>query len=85
MSIYRSPNTSPDQFTNELLIYFQATEKNDLKNEIKIFAGHINLDLTDSDKWVEEYKNNMNSFGFVSYINSYTRLQSKTCLNHYLS
>lgn len=68
-AIYRSPSTCPKKFNVDLLNYIQTIGKSDLH----IIMGDINIDLlTDSD-FVEEYKNTLNSFGYESYINRYTR------------
>lgn len=76
--IYRSPNTCPKRFNSDLLTYLKNK-----KRETHIITGDINIDLLQELDYVEEYKNALSSYDFVSYINQYTRPRSKTCLDHF--
>lgn len=78
-SVYRSPTTSIKLFNLGLLAYLKIIEKNDMH----IITGDMNIDILSSSDHVEEYKNILNSYGLISYINDYTRPQSKTCLDHF--
>ena len=77
--IYRSPSSCPNDFNFHLLNYLDTiTETN-----IHIITGDINIDILGDNPTVDEYKNIMNSYGYISYINRYTRPCSKTCLDHF--
>lgn len=76
---YRSPSTCLKSFNIGLLNYLSEIEKNDMH----IIVGDININILSDTDYVEEYKNILNSFGYISYINDYTRMQSKTCLDHF--
>lgn len=77
--IYKSPRIIPQTFNQELFQYLQT--KKHINNHI--ITGDINIDLLSDEDYIEEYKNILNYFDFTSYINRYTRKQSKTCLDHF--
>ncbi|XP_044756310.1 uncharacterized protein LOC123314914 [Coccinella septempunctata] len=78
-SIYRSPDTSVASFNMEISEYLHNINLN-MKH---IIAGDMNINLLDHDSFVEEYKNILSSYGFVSMINRPTRPDSGTCLDHF--
>lgn len=78
-AVYKSPSICPKIFNTKLLEYLEKSEK----TGIDIIAGDLNMDLLSNDDYVEEYKNILSSFGFTSYINSVTRPQKQTCLDHF--
>ncbi|XP_050504323.1 uncharacterized protein LOC126883122 [Diabrotica virgifera virgifera] len=78
-ALYRSPNTCPITFNNNLMNYLNNINKSD----IHIFVGDININLLEyNEEFVEDYKSIMSEYGFISYINEYTRPASKTYLDH---
>lgn len=79
-AIYRSPSTCPRQFNVNFENYIRRIKKGD----IQIVVGDMNIDLPSSSDLSEEYKNIFSSNGFESYINKYTLLESKTCIDHFL-
>lgn len=78
-ALYRSPSTCPFIFNNDLMKYLDQTAKSGMQ----ILTGDINIDIMSEYDYAEEYKNILNSYGFVSFINNFTRPQSKTCLDHF--
>lgn len=79
-AFYRSPSTCPIQFNNELVRYLESIKNN---NAIQIITGDLNIDLLSELDYAEEYKNIMNAYGFVSYINDITRPSSGSCIDHF--
>lgn len=77
--IYRSPSSCPNDFNLHLLNYLDIIPE----TSIHIITGDINIDILGDSPTVDEYKNIMNSYGYISYINRYTRPCSKTCLDHF--
>lgn len=73
-AIYRSPDSCAHEFNLHLMNYLNKATKLDI---------HINIDILSDTIVAEEYKNIMNSYGYVSFINRCTRPQSKTCLDHF--
>lgn len=77
--VYKSPTINRNEFNQHLTNYLQ--NKTFIRNHI--ITGDINIDLLSLKPENEEYKNILNSFGFTSFINSITRYESKTCLDHF--
>ena len=78
-ALYRSPSTETQNFIEDIDLYFT----DNLKTQIEIFIGDININILDKDE------NNVNSYlsmlahhGFETYINVPTRTPSLTCLDH---
>lgn len=78
-ALYKSPNLCPKTFNKNLNTYLN----NNKKENFHIITGDINIDLLSNIDYVEQYKNTLHTFGFVSYINQITRPKSKTCLDHF--
>lgn len=82
IAYYRTPSLCPWEFNEALEIFF---EENRCNNEMaNIFLGDINIDLLSKDDFSSQYLNIMNENGYLSVINSPTRVQgnSSTCLDH---
>lgn len=79
--IYRSPSTSAAVFNGNLNAYLSSKKGCDC--DYHILGGDINIDLLSQNNDTNEYKNTMSTYGYDSYINIYTRPQSKTCLDHF--
>lgn len=78
-AVYKPPPIPIVDLVSDLHSFF---EENVTEN-IEIFVGDINIDLLDSrSDDVLRYSSTMAHFGFVSYINSVTRPETKTCLDH---
>lgn len=77
-SVYRSPQTNPYTFNESLSNYL-----NNIKSDISVLVGDININLFSHEYYVEEYMNILNMHGYISYINKYTRTESETCLDHF--
>jgi len=78
-AIYRSPATSKKEFIIDLDLYL----KENITKNIEIIVGDLNFNLlSNSDIDVVTYYTTLVSYGFQPYINSVTREQSETCLDH---
>nr|CAH7725589.1 unnamed protein product [Callosobruchus chinensis] len=78
--MYRSPSINDKEFVGNLADYLYS-QKHVKKHFI---TGDINLDiLKTNNQCTEDYKTIMSSFGYVSYINKYTRPSTKTCIDHF--
>lgn len=83
LSIYRSPSTSIQMF-NDRLEHFLSNVNVEIYDQFYII-GDINIDLMDdSDELTQEYINLLSEKGFVSLINTSTRVThtTATCLDH---
>lgn len=79
-AIYRSPNSDPKIFNQNLITFLNDRKR----NLTRVITGDININLlNNNNEVVDEYKNIMSAFGYISYINEYTRLPSQTCLDHF--
>lgn len=77
--IYRSPQTSVDQFINDLNSYYSQN----ISENIEILVGDMNINLLDSlDQHVINYYSMLGMYGFKPYIDCITRELSGTCLDH---
>lgn len=47
-----------------------------------MITGDMNIDLLSKVDYSEEYKNNTEYVGFISYINKLTRPDGFTCVDH---
>lgn len=78
-AVYRSPQTSVHSFVNDIDDFIPRY----LNKNIEILIGDINIDLLDVDNCVtNDYLATLHSHGFMSYINTITRPQSRSCLDH---
>jgi len=83
ISVYRSPNGNANIFLEQLqVILYNITTEN--KNINIIFCGDINIDLLNNNRLANNYLDLMTSYGFISYVNSPTRVWegSETCIDH---
>lgn len=78
-AVYRPPSTCPKKFNIDLQQYIQTVERSDMH----VITGDINIDLMSNSDFSEEYKNILNTYGYESHINDYTRPESKTCIDHF--
>lgn len=80
-AIYRSPSTCPYEFNTQLLRYLDNMENCDFN----MFVGDININIESDSDYAQEYLNILNTYGFVSYINKHTRIQTEqeSCLDHF--
>ena len=82
IAVYRLPSTDGNIFLHELQ---NILLQNKQKNAINIFLGDINIDLNKKqDNLTNEYINTIAEHGFLSYINSPTRVsnENETCIDH---
>lgn len=77
-AVYRSPDICPTVFNMCLLEYLKYNEN----VRVHVITGDINLNLFSESSFVEEYKNILGTFGFVSVINRCTRPASRSCIDH---
>lgn len=79
-AIYRSPTSNTLNFINELDSYLNINSTAD----INIMVGDININIKNPDVTVNSYLNALSSQGYISYINSNTRVtkNSESCLDH---
>lgn len=78
-AIYRSHDIPTHTFLSDLNNYLSLCKE---RNEI--FLGDINIDILSTTQESLDYLNVMSEFGFISFINTYTREvgNSKSCLDH---
>lgn len=82
IAIYRSPSLCPISFNSNLNNFLKANHK---QYDIDIIVGDMNLNIMDnSNEWCQDYLNILSENGYISTINTYTRVQgnSKSCLDH---
>lgn len=81
LAIYRPPSLCPLQFNNSLQNFLQT---NNQKSTITIIVGDINIDISGDSELAQEYLNILGEYGYLSTINSHTRVQGNTasCLDH---
>lgn len=78
-AVYRSPQTDANSFITDIESFIPTY----LNNNLEIIIGDINIDLLDVESHtMNDYQATLHSYGFLSYINTITRPQSKTCLDH---
>lgn len=80
--LYRPPNTDKALFLEDLESYLISCNKD---SQINVFLGDININIMDKDEGVVNlYLSILSLFGFVSCINSPTRVtqESSSCLDH---
>lgn len=80
-AIYRSPANDVNDFVVELRDYLLKTSSRNCSYHV--FAGDINVNISEEDQAVAEYLNIFYEFDFMSYINNVTRPRSGTCLDHF--
>lgn len=76
-AIYRSPHQCARLFNQSLYNYLETNSC-----QKHVIVGDININILNNEDLAEEYKNIMNTFGFISFINKCTRPASRTCLDH---
>lgn len=79
-AIYRPPCTSVIDFNGAMERYLK-TMKN--RYTYHIIVGDMNIDTLSHTEFTDEYKNMLSMYNYISYINSYTRPISETCLDHF--
>lgn len=78
-SVYKPPPIPKQEFINDLHTYLELNQPMNLE----IFIGDTNIDILKlEDDDVNDYLSTMAQQGFVSYVNSITRPDSNTCLDH---
>ncbi|KAL3278075.1 hypothetical protein HHI36_013419 [Cryptolaemus montrouzieri] len=78
-AIYRSPESCSHKFND---LSFNCIE-NYKTTDYHVIAGDININLLETDEYIEDYKNISSSFAYESYINRVTRPVTKKCLDHF--
>lgn len=81
-AVYKPPPVSKSDFTDDLYAYLETVNACGDNNNYEIFLGDINIDLMNVDNDAHRYETVMSHLGFKSYINTVTRFESKTCLDH---
>lgn len=81
IAIYRSPSLCALDFNSHLGRYLNSLKS---YKDIELIVGDMNLDILDNNEYCQEYLNILAEQGYISAINTYTRVQanSKTCLDH---
>lgn len=76
---YKPPPIPVRDFVVDLHAFLETN----ISNHIEVFTGDINIDiLKANDNNVCDYLYTMAQLGFIPYINSPTRFQTNTCLDH---
>lgn len=81
MPCYRSPSTGDNQFIEDLETHLSINDK----ENVDILIGDFNIDILNNESAASNnYLAMLMSFGFKSYINTYTRItpNSRSCLDH---
>lgn len=90
---YRPPSCSADDYVESLALYLENFQTLSCQNVVHILLGDINIDISsifDENEnkivpsHVTDYLNLLASNGFLSAINTYSRvsLNSKSCIDH---
>lgn len=82
-AVYRSPSSCPHEYNINFKNYLEA--QINFNDDYHIIVGDINIDISQKQiEFVSEYLDNLREYGFISTINSYTRVQgnSKSCIDH---
>lgn len=76
--LYRLQEFSTKNFIDELEVFLSQISNN------TIYVGDANLNLFDQSQCIQKYHNLLNNNGFLSLINSPTRItnSSRTCIDH---
>lgn len=78
-AVYRPPPIAIRDFVEDLHSFLGAN----ISHQIEIFTGDVNINILNRcDNYVNEYLCAMAQLGYVPYINSPTRLESGSCLDH---
>ena len=78
-AMYRPPPVSKKEFVDDIEAYLESIPG----QEIELLVGDINIDLLKvKDNDVNQYLVVLAQQGYNSFINSVTRFDSKTCLDH---
>lgn len=80
-AVYRPPPSSMQYFLGDIERYYA----DNLHNQIEIFVGDININISDKENnFVNLYLATLSHYGFISCINSPTRvtIESASCLDH---
>lgn len=79
-AVYKSPMIKKEPFRQDIEEYLEANSS----QNIEIFTGDINIDLQQQNNdEVNKYMVTMMGMGYVSYINSITRPETGTTLDHF--
>lgn len=80
LALYRTHDTDKDLFIDSLGEFYRRN----VKNKTYILLGDINLNLLNSDRYVDRYLNVLTEAGFVSCVNLPTRVtaESSSCIDH---
>lgn len=77
---YKPPPIEKQLFVNDLYEYLLRDSNN---NHFEFFVGDTNIDLlSKNDNDTMYYLASMAELGYTSYINSVTRVETNTCLDH---
>ena len=81
-AIYRSPATNPNQFVENLNVFFDKIKSKNVN--FHFFVGDVNIDIKSNTECLQDYLNLLSQYGFKSLINAPTRVQngSKSCIDH---
>lgn len=81
IAIYRPPSLCPLDFNIKLTNYVKSIKN---QGDISLIVGDMNLDILDDSECSHEYLNILSEQGYISTINTHTRVQknSKSCLDH---
>lgn len=78
-AVYRPPPVSKLFFIQDVDSYLASISR----NHIEVFIGDTNINILDSeDDDTTHYLSMLAQLGFVSYVNTVTRFDSRTCLDH---
>lgn len=78
-AVYKPPPISKQDFTLDVLEYLESLGG----ANVEVFAGDMNIDILGPHNNDEnDYLSALGGLGFVSYINSVTRFDTGTCLDH---
>lgn len=81
IGIYKSPTIKCNDFNEQLGNYLSHLTNSDYT----LLVGDINIDILSNDTYAQDYVDLLNENGFVSQINSYTRVENistKSCIDH---
>lgn len=80
-ALYRPNPTCPRSFVDHLGGYMNGISAD---TDYHLLIGDVNIDILDKDEVSQSYLSTLYEFGFVSYINGFTRVfgASKSCIDH---
>lgn len=78
-AVYKPPPILKSDFINDIYTYLDTLGS---ENNIEIFVGDVNINLLNIDNDTHNYLAMMSQLGFQPYIDSVTRVDSDSCLDH---